>query len=40
MANNRFVRGHQIERLYPNTNKFELFARSVRDGWDAWGDEV
>lgn len=29
-----------IERLYPNTNKLELFARNKRDGWDAWGNEV
>ena len=29
-----------IERLYPNTDKLELFARTRRDGWDAWGDEV
>jgi len=29
-----------IERLYPNTNKLELFARKRRQGWDSWGDEV
>jgi len=29
-----------IERLYPNTNKLELFARSKRSGWDVWGNEV
>jgi N6-adenosine-specific RNA methylase IME4 len=29
-----------IERLYPNTNKLELFARAIREGWDAWGDQV
>ena len=29
-----------IERLYPNTNKLELFARNKRDGWDVWGNEV
>ena len=29
-----------IERLYPNTNKLELFARNRRDGWDSWGNEV
>lgn len=29
-----------IERLYPNYNKLELFARNYRDGWDCWGNEV
>ena len=29
-----------IERLYPNTNKLELFARNKRTGWDSWGNEV
>ena len=35
-----------IERLYPNTNKLELFARPQsplfpkRKGWDVWGNEV
>lgn len=29
-----------IERLYPNTNKIELFARRTRKGWDVWGNEV
>lgn len=32
-----------IERLYPNTNKLELFARSKRlypERWDVWGDEI
>ena len=29
-----------IEKLYPNTNKLELFARNKREGWDAWGDEI
>ena len=29
-----------IERLYPNTQKLELFARKRRDGWDCWGNEV
>jgi N6-adenosine-specific RNA methylase IME4 len=29
-----------IERLYPNVPKLEMFARSARPGWDAWGDEV
>lgn len=30
----------RIERLYPNTKRIELFARSRRVGWDAWGDGV
>ncbi len=29
-----------IEKLYPDTNKLELFARNKRDGWDCWGNEV
>lgn len=29
-----------IERLYPNTNKLELFARNKREDWDVWGNEV
>lgn len=29
-----------IERLYPNTNKLEIFARNKRKGWDVWGNEV
>jgi N6-adenosine-specific RNA methylase IME4 len=29
-----------IERLYPNTQKIELFARQHFDGWDCWGNEV
>lgn len=29
-----------IERLYPNLQKIELFARSRRDGWDSWGNEI
>lgn len=29
-----------IERLYPSTNKLELFARNKRAGWDVWGNEV
>lgn len=29
-----------IERLYPNMNKLELFARNKRMGWDVWGNEV
>jgi N6-adenosine-specific RNA methylase IME4 len=29
-----------LERMYPNRTRIELFARSVRPGWAAWGDEV
>ena len=29
-----------IEKLYPNTNKIELFAREKIDGWDIWGNEL
>lgn len=29
-----------IERLYPDTNKLELFARQQRMGWDVWGNEL
>lgn len=29
-----------IERLYPDLSKIELYARSQRDGWDCWGNEV
>jgi len=29
-----------IERMYPDLPKIELFARSRRPGWDAWGNEA
>jgi len=29
-----------INRLYPDMPKLELFARQVWPGWDAWGDEL
>lgn len=29
-----------IEMMYPDFRKIELFARSRREGWDAWGDEI
>lgn len=29
-----------IDRLYPDASKLEMFARSERPGWDAWGNEV
>lgn len=28
-----------IERLYPEANKLEMYARYKRDGWDGWGDQ-
>jgi N6-adenosine-specific RNA methylase IME4 len=29
-----------IERMYPGIPRVELFCRSPREGWDAWGNEV
>jgi N6-adenosine-specific RNA methylase IME4 len=29
-----------IESAYPGMGKIELFARSARDGWDAWGNQA
>ena len=29
-----------IERMYPELPKIELFARSAREGWAAWGNQV
>ena len=29
-----------INRMYPNANKLELFARQKTEGWDVWGNEV
>jgi N6-adenosine-specific RNA methylase IME4 len=29
-----------IERMYPKLPKIELFARSSRSGWAAWGNET
>jgi N6-adenosine-specific RNA methylase IME4 len=29
-----------IDAMYPGFAKIELFARSQRNGWDAWGNEV
>ena len=29
-----------LERMYPGLPKLEMFCRSPRDGWDAWGNEV
>jgi len=30
----------RIEAMYPGLKRLELFARSKRDGWHAWGNEV
>ncbi len=29
-----------IEKLYPNYERIELFARQKSEGWDVWGNEV
>jgi N6-adenosine-specific RNA methylase IME4 len=29
-----------IEELYPNSLRLEMYARNIKDGWDAWGDEI
>ena len=29
-----------MERLYPNSERLELYARKERCGWDCWGNEV
>jgi N6-adenosine-specific RNA methylase IME4 len=29
-----------IERMYPSLSKIELFARTQREGWACWGEEV
>lgn len=29
-----------IERMYPELPKVELFSRSPRDGWHAWGNQI
>ncbi len=29
-----------IERMYPELRKLELFARTRRDGWSAWGNQA
>lgn len=29
-----------INRLYPDTRKLEMYARTERDGFDCWGNEV
>jgi N6-adenosine-specific RNA methylase IME4 len=28
-----------IERMYPELPKIELFSRSRREGWTAWGNQ-
>jgi len=29
-----------IEQMYPTFPKLELFARSTREGWAAWGNQM
>ncbi|MCM1441168.1 MAG: MT-A70 family methyltransferase [Roseburia sp.] len=29
-----------IERLYPNTQRLEMYARNYREHWDCWGNEI
>ena len=29
-----------IEQMYPNRKYLELFARSIRDNWKSWGNEI
>jgi N6-adenosine-specific RNA methylase IME4 len=29
-----------LEALFPEAKKLELFARTERDGWDQWGNEL
>ena len=29
-----------IEALYPQQPKLEMYARSIREGWDIWGNEI
>lgn len=29
-----------IEKYYPDASKLEMFARSNREGWDAWGNQL
>lgn len=29
-----------IQRLYPSEKKLEMYARTQRNGWDCWGNEV
>ena len=30
----------RIKRLFPKSNRIELFARQKNEGWDVWGNEV
>jgi N6-adenosine-specific RNA methylase IME4 len=29
-----------LENMFPQATKIELFARTTRNGWDCWGNEV
>ena len=30
----------RIDQMFPDHKKLEMFARTIVDGWDAWGDEA
>ena len=32
--------GRRIEQMYPGLSYIELFCRSPREGWDAWGNQA
>ena len=29
-----------LETMFPDARKLEMFSRTIRDGWDEWGNEV
>ena len=31
---------HRLERLWPDARRLEMFARTRRPGWEAWGNQV
>ena len=31
---------NRIEKMFPTQNKMEMFARTTREGWDSWGNEI
>lgn len=31
---------HRVARMWPDVPRLEMFARTKRPGWDAWGNEV
>lgn len=30
----------RLEKMFPDARKLEMFARRIRPGWEAWGDEI